>query len=111
MQQLPQTISNYFKATNAQDLAKIMDCFDQDAIIQDVGESLEIKGSSAIQKWVEKLISEYKLQINPQEAFVNSETIEVIAEVAGSFAGSPLRFHYNFKMKKNLIIFLKITIR
>ena len=106
MLQLPKTIARYFEATNAHNVVQMAACFAKDAVVHDVGENLDIKGIVAIQKWIEKITKEYKLQAKPLKISVKGEDIEVVTEVSGSFDGSPLQFCYEFKLKNDMIIFL-----
>ena len=106
MLQLPKPVANYFEAENAHDLAKALACFDKDAIVLDTGEDLEMKGIAAIQKWKETVTAKYKLHIEPLDASVHGQNVEVLTEVSGSFDGSPIKFNYKFKLKNDLIVYL-----
>jgi hypothetical protein len=75
-------------------------------VVFDTGEDLEVKGIAAIQKWKETVTAKYKLHIQPLDASVMGQNVEVLTEVSGNFDGSPIKFNYKFKLKNDLIVYL-----
>jgi len=110
MEALPETINRYFEATNAHDVDRVIECFAVDAVVEDLGEDLELKGGAAIRKWIERITGEYKLAVTPLESAYRGEAIEIIAEVSGTFPGSPLKFRYIFKVRDDSIMFLSTNL-
>lgn len=78
-------------------------------MVHDTGEDLEIEGLPAIKAWLEKTRIKYNLQTKPIEVMGNAGDLELLAEVSGTFEGSPLKFRYRFKLTKELITFLSTT--
>ncbi len=110
MLQMPTIIAKYIEATNSHNVNNATTCFSKNAVVHDVGENLDMKGLGEIQKWVERIIREYNLQLKPINVSVLDEKTEVITEVSGSFDGSPVKFRYVFILKDNLIVLLSIEV-
>lgn len=109
MNKIPNTIAKFLAASNRHDVEQMTSCFTENAIVHDTGEDLKFEGLTAIKAWLEKTRIKYNLQTKPIEATGNGEDIELLAEVSGTFDGSPLKFRYRFKLTKELITFLSTT--
>lgn len=109
MNKLPTTVARFFEASNKHEIDPMASCFAVEATVHDVGEDLEIKGLPDIKAWLKNTRIKYNLQTTPLEVKGSAEDTEVLAEVAGTFDGSPLKFRYRFKLNKELITFLSTT--
>ena len=109
MKKIPTTIARFLEASNSNEIDQMAACFAVDAVVHDVGENIKTQGRPAIRAWLENTRSKYKLQTRPLEVTGSAEDVEVLAEVSGTFDGSPLKFRYRFKLNRELITFLSTT--
>jgi ketosteroid isomerase-like protein len=92
---LSQPIADYFQAANAHKTDAVLAAFAEDALVTD--ENRERRGA-AIREWSDEVNEKYK----PHAEVTN------IAEVSGSFPGSPVQLRYNFTLKGDKIAVLLI---
>jgi hypothetical protein len=102
---LPNVIENLVKTQNNFDSLAYANCFSETAVVFDEGNTYN--GKIEIQKWIEKVNNDYKVAMKPLEYSPTEEIL--IAEVSGSFPGSPVILTYRLKLHKGLIQSLTIT--
>src|SRR5687767_13460335 len=104
--ELPPVLQTYFRAKNAHNIAAIIACFADDAVVHDEGE--ELRGAEAIQAWIEKTTAKYRVTAEPVKLEEeNGETI-VTARVSGDFPGSPIDLRFFFSLQGEKIKSLAI---
>ena len=103
---LPRIIDAYIRASNQHDLASILACFSNNAVVHDEGETLH--GKQAIDPWIRKTIEKYKFQFKPISFREERAKVIVAVEVSGTFPGSPVTLDYHFTIQKGEILSLKI---
>ncbi len=109
MNPIPKTIAQFIDASNRYDIDQMARCFADDATVHDVGEDLQLTGRSSIRQWLEDTRGKYSLQTRPLETSGDDENFEILAEVSGTFDGSPLKFRYRFNLQGESIRFLSTT--
>lgn len=102
----PQVIQSYIDASNAHDVASILGCFTDDAVVQD--ESQAIRGKDAIKLWLATTIKKYRFQFRAKDMRTQAEQMVVTMEVAGTFPGSPVTLDYHFTLTNDKIASLTI---
>jgi hypothetical protein len=93
---LPDILDRYFQAQNAHDIEAIVACFAPDAAVRDEGR--DIVGTFAIRAWKEETSRKYRVTVEPLECRVDDGRTVVVANVAGTFKGSPLHLTYRFRL-------------
>jgi hypothetical protein len=104
---LPKVIADLVKAQNKQDSVAYADCFSPTAIVYDEGKTH--KGKEEIQQWIAQANKKFKTIMNPITYTGADTTGVLLAEISGSFPGSPLVLNYHVELKDGLIQSLKIT--
>jgi hypothetical protein len=105
---LPQPIAAYFQAKNAHDTAGMLAPFAVNAVVHDVGDGEELRGTSAIADWIERTTNAYRVTLEITDATEQDGETVVTALVSGNFPGSPIPFHYHFTLKDDRIAELTI---
>ncbi|CAM4038463.1 nuclear transport factor 2 family protein [Bordetella muralis] len=104
---LPSSISTYFEISNGSDIAQIGDCFTQDAVVVDEGQTYQ--GPVAIERWTLDAQKKYEYTVEPVSVTRNGNNhLSVIANVVGNFPGSPIRLDHLFDLAGDKIQSLKI---
>jgi|SRR5262245_14209673 len=93
---LPDILARYFQAQNAHDIEAIVACFAPDAAVRDEGR--DIVGTSALRAWKTETSRKYRVTVQPLDCRVDDGRTVVVANVAGSFKGSPLHLTYRFRL-------------
>lgn len=103
---LPEIVQRYVTASNAHDVASILDCFAEDAVVHDEGELL--RGKKAVENWIGKTIEKYHFQFKPLNVKEEGGEVIVNTEVSGTFNGSPVNLDFHFGLKGEKIASLHI---
>ena len=105
--ELPAVVQMYVESTNRHEVAAILSCFSEGAIVRD--EAREYRGREAIEGWIETTIEKYKFQTKPLSA--SSAGIETVVEmeISGTFPGSPITLDYCFTIPEGRISSLTIN--
>ncbi len=103
---LPQPVVNYLAAVKAQDTEMFAHCFTADARVHDEGR--DYKGLDAIRAWKKKTQTKYKYVIEPLDATVNANTVNLRARLTGDFPGSPVDLDFKFMLANDKIASLEI---
>lgn len=108
--QLPQVITNFITASNKPDPEAFVDCFANDAIVEDEGQ--ERVGKLTIKKWSEEFHFGANVKLHPQTVKQDVEDMIVTFKLSGDYdkTGLPdpllLNFHFQLndgKIKKLFI--------
>lgn len=99
---LPKPLEQYFVTTNSGNLEGLLACFTPDARVHDEGQW--IHGRAALAEWAQKSRAKYNFTAYPQAVEQSSEVQPVVlAEVTGSFPGSPLDLRFHFTLDNGAI--------
>ena len=97
---LPNVINNLIAAQNNFDSDAYTECFTTDAIVHDEGKTHT--GKDEIKEWSEESIAAYKAQMKPVDFTNNGEMPILLAEISGSFDGSPITLKFQFEIKDKI---------
>jgi hypothetical protein len=87
-------LQRYFQAQSAHDIEAMVACFAADATVRDEGR--DIIGTDAIRAWKVETSVKYRIVVEPLESHSEAGKTIVVAEVSGTFPGSPLNLTYRF---------------
>ena len=106
MNKLPQTITEYIEAANAQAPQRAAACFHADATVHDEGSTRH--GREEIAAWVAETGKNYGATIEPSGLEEAAGRHILRATVRGSFPGSPVTLNFNFLLRSGSIQSLEI---
>ncbi|NNG23642.1 nuclear transport factor 2 family protein [Telluria aromaticivorans] len=106
MSTLPQAISAYIDAANAQALDRVAACFHPDAKVVDEGHVHQ--GRAQIQEWAAESSARYQATIKPLGLSMADEAHMLRATVRGNFPGSPIELDFQFVLRAGAIDALEI---
>src|SRR5215472_7191185 len=92
--QIPNIIDTYFRASNADDIDKLVSCFSTDAIVTDENETH--LGAAAIRAWSVNVRKKYKFKAEVLRATQQPGSVVVTAKLTGTFPGSPVDLNFKF---------------
>jgi hypothetical protein len=105
--ELPGPIYEYFTASNAGVIERMIAPFADHAIVKDEG--IERVGRTAIRNWMEDTTHKYGATATPEHLDQASGATAVTALVSGNFPGSPVHLTYRFSIERDQIIRLEIA--
>ena len=103
---LPEVIERYIAASNEHNVASILACFSDEAVVRDEGETLQ--GKQAIEAWIAATIKKYKFHFRPLDLKNEGREAVVAVEVSGTFKGSPVNLDYHFILEDGKISSLAV---
>jgi SnoaL-like domain len=103
---LPEPVTTYLAAVKAKDAEMLTLCFAENAHVHD--EKRDYRGLDAIKTWKRETETKYRYVMEPLDASVNGEIVELHAKLTGDFPGSPVELDYTFTLANNKIISLEI---
>ena len=103
---LPQPVATYLAAVKAKDTEMFALCFTDDARVHDEGR--DYKGLDAIRAWKNETQTRYKYVIEPLDASVSGNTVNLRARLTGDFSGSPVDLDFKFMLANDKIASLEI---
>ena len=103
---MPSTLAAYFAAEDTSDSDALERCFAADAVVHDEGRVM--RGIDAIKAWKLAGQAKYRYHVTPKSASTVGATTKVLAQVTGSFAGSPVELTYTFGFAGEKIASLEI---
>jgi hypothetical protein len=104
--QLPPSVEDYFEGKNARDYDRALSGFTASAKARDEGSTHE--GPAEIQAWMEKTAAEYDDVAEVRSVNIEGDKVRVLAEVRGTFPGSPADLQFDFTLKGDKIAELAI---
>jgi hypothetical protein len=63
----------------------------------------------AIRAWIEETVARYDDQADVRSATPSGFGVEVLADISGTFPGSPVRLRFNFTLDEDQIIRVEIA--
>jgi len=103
---IPAVIESYFRASNADDIDALVNCFSPDATVAD--EKQTHRGTAEIKAWTISVRQKYEFKAEVLGAKETSGLTIVTAKVAGNFPGSPVTLDHKFALRKDTIASLEI---
>lgn len=103
---LPPPVERFLAGKNARDFATAVSGFSASATVID--EAHGRQGTAAIRAWMERTSAEYNDHADVKRVTISGEVAEVVAEVSGTFPGSPVEIRYAFTLKDDRIERLEI---
>ncbi|MFN3209021.1 MAG: nuclear transport factor 2 family protein [Roseovarius sp.] len=105
--ELPVVIATYFSADKKGDAQVIAECFTEDAVVVDEGNTY--KGREAIRQWMANASTQYTYTVEPFSLTEKGERTIVTSHLVGNFPGSPVDLRYLFLLQDDKIAELKIV--
>lgn len=104
---LPEVIDTYFKADKKGNAQAISECFTQDAVVTDEGNTYT--GRDAIRQWMANASTKYTYTVEPFAMEEEDGRTVITSHLVGNFPGSPVDLRYFFVLKDDRIAELKIV--
>ncbi|MBY8978295.1 nuclear transport factor 2 family protein [Rhodobacteraceae bacterium NNCM2] len=104
---LPEVIDAYFKADKKGNTQAISECFTQDAVVVDEGNTYT--GRDAIRQWMANTSTKYTYTVEPFALVEEGGRTVVTSHLVGNFPGSPVDLRYFFALKDDMIAELEIV--
>ena len=104
---LPDVGREYFEADKAVDPEAIAQCFAEDAVVIDEGNTYA--GREAIRQWMANASSKYTYTVKPIAIAPENGRIAVTGHLVGDFPGSPVDLRYIFAFAGDKIAELQIV--
>ena len=103
---LPKPIAFYVAAENSGDANLLDQCFAENAVVKDEGQTIE--GLAAIKMWKAETKKKYQHTIEPLACTQKDGKTVVTNRLTGNFPGSPIELEFVFALDGNKIASLKI---
>jgi len=103
---LPTPIAIYIAAENRGDTEVLAQCFAEDAVVRDEGQTIE--GLAAIKMWKAETKKKYQHTIEPLACTQKDGKTVVTNRLTGNFAGSRIELEFVFALDGNKIAALDI---
>ena len=103
---LPTSIAIYIAAENRGDTEALAECFADDAVVRDEGQTIE--GLAAIKQWKAETKKKYQHAIAPLASVQKDGKTIVTNRLTGNFPGSPIELEFAFTLDGNKIVSLEI---
>jgi ketosteroid isomerase-like protein len=103
---VPTPIAIYVAAENSGDTEALAQCFAEDAVVRDEGQS--IQGLAAIKQWKAETAKKYQHTIEPLASVEQDDQIIVTNRLTGNFPGSPIELEFVFTLDGEKIMSLEI---
>lgn len=103
---LPVPVANYLAADNARDPDMLARCFTNDALVRDEGK--DYRGIDAIKAWNHGTITKFEHVIEPLDATLANNTVNLHTRLTGNFPNSPIELDFGFTLANDKIARLEI---
>lgn len=103
---LPVPIAIYFAAENQGHSEIMAQCFAENAVVRDEGQTIE--GLAAVMRWTTETKKKYQHTIEPLAVVQRDEKIIVSSRLTGNFPGSPIELEFVFTLGGDKIASLEI---
>lgn len=105
--ELPGPIAAYFSADRKGNAQAISECFTQDAVVVDEGNTYT--GRDAIRQWMANASTQYTYTVEPFAIVEENGKTTVTSHLVGNFPGSPVDLRYFFVLDGEKIAELEIV--
>jgi ketosteroid isomerase-like protein len=106
MTKLPTPVAIYIAAENSGDTEALAQCFAEDAVVRDEGQTIE--GLAAIKQWKAETKKKYQHTIEPLASAQQYGKTVVTNRLTGNFPGSPIELEFVFTLDGDKIALLEI---
>jgi len=103
---LPPGVARFIDASNARDLDAAIDCFAEDAVVEDEGRTH--RGIAEVRAWKQATEERFHYTIEPTGVDERAGRSLVRGILAGNFPGSPVELTYDFRLVDDTIESLRI---
>lgn len=103
---LPTPIALYVEAENRGETEALAQCFAEDAVVRDEGQTIE--GLAAIKQWKAETRKKYQHTIEPLAVVQRDGKTIVTNRLSGNFPGSPIELEFVFTLDGDKIVSLEI---
>ena len=103
---LPKPIALYVAAENSGDANLLDQCFAENAVVKDEGQTIE--GLAAIKMWKAETKKKYQHTIEPLACTQKDGKTVVTNRLTGNFPGSPIELEFVFTLHRDKIAALDI---
>ena len=103
---LAPVIADFFSAEERRDTEVLAQCFANDAVVRDEGQS--IQGHAAIREWQLETKKKYQHTTKPLASVQRDGKTVVSARLTGNFPGSPADLQFAFEVGAGKIVSLEI---
>ena len=103
---LPTPIAIYIAAENHGDSEALAECFAEDAVVRDEGQTIE--GLAAIKRWKAATKKKYQHTVEPLASVQKDGKTIVTNRLTGNFPGSPIELRFIFGLDGGKIVSLEI---
>ena len=103
---LPTPIADYFAADKKADSESVSQCFVENAVVKDEGQTYE--GRAAIKQWKADTSRKYEYMSEPFAWEQKDGKTVVTSRLTGNFPGSPVDLRYFFTLQGDRILSLEI---
>jgi hypothetical protein len=103
---LPTPIVTYIAAENRGDSEALAECFADDAVVRDEGQT--IQGLAAIKQWKAETRKKYQHTIEPLASAEKDGKTIITNRLTGNFPGSPIELEFVFTLDGDKIASLEI---
>src|SRR5712691_3458211 len=104
--EVPTPIAIYIAAENSGDTEGLAQCFAEDAVVRDEGQTIE--GLAAIKQWKAETKRKYQHTIEPLAVAQKDGKTIVTSRLTGNFPGSPIELEFVFALDGDKISSLEI---
>jgi ketosteroid isomerase-like protein len=98
--------ADFFSAEERRDTEALAQCFANDAVVHDEGQS--IQGHAAIREWQLETKKKYQHTTKPVACVQRGGKTVVSARLTGNFPGSPVDLQFAFEVEAGKIVSLEI---
>ncbi|WP_436862898.1 nuclear transport factor 2 family protein [Acinetobacter haemolyticus] len=106
MKNIPEVVSAYFEADQANDVDALSQIFSDAAIVED--ENIQHNGIVEIRTWWLAVKEKYQHFLEPLEVSHTDHLSTVLTKVSGNFPNSPVTLKFQFTLKNNKVVKLRI---
>src|ERR1700682_4222143 len=103
---LPSPIATYIAAENRGDTEALGQCFTEEAVVRDEGQTIE--GLAAIKQWKAETKKKYQHTVEPLASVQKDGKTIVTNRLTGNFPGSPIELEFVFTLDGHKIASLEI---
>lgn len=106
--ELPKPIADYFAADRGKDADAVSQCFIEDAVVKDEGNTYS--GIAAIRRWKASSTGKYSYTVEPFSVASEGDKEIVTSHLEGDFPGSPIDLRYFFRVEGDKLAELEIIL-
>lgn len=106
MKDIPEVVSAYFDADQANDVDALNQIFSDSAIVED--ENSLYRGIVEIRTWWLAMKEKYQYFLELIEVFNADHISTVLTQVSGNFPNSPVKLKFQFTLENGKVVKLRI---